>query len=159
MIILQNLEIPKQMTHQCDVTLSNASRNSQFGKAILSLFLLETEENHFSGNSAEEDWSTISHQKCCILMCSPFWIEQCLYLYLLLNVCERLSAWMSCVLPLFTSLASLPFCFLQFAYIILLLIRHVLNRCLNYNFFFEKGGTLYAVSPYRPEIISVLDDS
>ena len=46
-------------------------------------------------------------------------------LHLLLNMCKRLSAWVSRVPLLFISLVSFPFCFLQFASIALRLIVHM----------------------------------
>ena len=102
-----------------DITLSSASRSSQSVEAILSLFLLDTEESGFFVSSAKEDWSIISHQQCFILMFSS------LSLYFLLNVCRRLSVWVSCVLLLFISHVSGPFCFLQFASVTLCLISRM----------------------------------
>ena len=50
-------------------------------EAIVSTFLLDTVESDFSSFSANEDWSIINHQQCCILIFSSsyFLIEQWLY--------------------------------------------------------------------------------
>ena len=131
-------------------------QNSQSDEAILSLFMSDTENSDFSGFSGEEDLSTINHQQYCILTFFPHLFALCnnCTLYLLQNVCERLSAWVSRVLPsLFISLVLVMLCFLQFDKITLHLIRHVPNRWRKSDCFKERGCTLCAVLPYRPKIM------
>ena len=82
-----------------DIMLGSTSRNSQSNKTILFSVSVGHRGKWLLWFLAEEDWSIINHQWHCILtFCLHFFkLSWGCTLYLLLNVCERLSAWVSWV--------------------------------------------------------------
>ena len=88
--------------------------NSQSDKAILSLFLSDTEESEFSNFWAEKNWFMASTAFWHFLL-HLFGLRSSCTFYLLLSVCERMSEWMSYALPLFAAPVWVLSCYLQFA--------------------------------------------
>ena len=128
--------------------------NSQSDKAILSLFLSDTEESEFSNFWAEKNWFIASTAFWHFLL-HLFGLRSSCTFYLLLSVCERMSEWMSYALPLFAAPVLVLSCYLQFASVSLCLIGCM---CLIDVWsavvvvFLREGCTLRAVLPFRLEI-------
>lgn len=123
-----------------DVTLGSTSGNSKSDEAISSRFLLNTKESDFStsfGPRKTDPSSTINDIALCRFLLHLIELSSSCTLYLLLNVCERLSIWVSCVhllpmffSPCFSSVLFLSIC-LNHPELYQLLVP---NRWLTYNF-------------------------